>query len=347
MQRLRGRHPMCRSQPRSQSVSHHSCTSLPAQHQRKHGPAQSVSHVFFDLQGVTNNLRGFRGEMMALAEAPGVVAVCKKFRSAATTATLTTDEQLQAQLLLDNDSSSSDGSEAGSPRAASPWNSLPLANTTNSSSSSGSPASSLQQPGRSSSPRARCSSPRQVPVLQVEVDVVADEGLTWIEVKNQELFGVASGHYVGGSHGKGLAEQVSQLLAVAALPEHKRRGHCPQVVVYFPSGVDPEVAAALAQLGAKVADGPGSLAALCGVVGNSVTNLDVTTLCALVSEVSWRDPNCDALQVKRSAVNSSGTQGIEYASSAHPKICIGVGGHLLGLLKIAAVSRVWPAGQAV
>lgn len=117
------------------------------------------------------------------------------------------------------------------------------------------------------------------------------------EVKNQELFGLHSGHYLGGSgKGKGLAEQVAQMLAVAAAPEHKRRGRSPQVVVYFPSGVDDEVAAALTALGAKVANGTGSLAAVCGIVGNNVTNLDVTTLCALVSEVSWRDPYCDELQ---------------------------------------------------
>jgi hypothetical protein len=117
------------------------------------------------------------------------------------------------------------------------------------------------------------------------------------EVKNQELFGVHSGHYLGGSgKGKGLAEQVAQMLAVAAAPQHKRRGRSPQVVVYFPSGVDDEVAAALTALGAKVANGTGSLAAVCGIVGNNVTNLDVTTLCALVSEVSWRDPYCDELQ---------------------------------------------------
>jgi hypothetical protein len=116
------------------------------------------------------------------------------------------------------------------------------------------------------------------------------------EVKNQELFGVQSGHFVGGSHGKGLAEQVEHMLVVAAAPEHKRRGRSPQVVVFFPSGVDAEVAAALTELGAKVANGPNSLAPLCGMVANNVTNLDVTTLCALVSEVTWRDPQSEALK---------------------------------------------------
>jgi hypothetical protein len=121
-------------------------------------------------------------------------------------------------------------------------------------------------------------------------------GACFAEVKNQELFGVQSGHFVGGSHGKGLAEQVEQMLAVAGAPEHKRRGRSPQVVVFFPSGVDAEVAAALTGLGAKVANGPNSLALLCGVVANNVTNLDVTTLCALVSEVTWRDPQSETLK---------------------------------------------------
>lgn len=110
---------------------------------------------------------------------------------------------------------------------------------------------------------------------------------------------MASGHFVGGTRGakgRGLADQVADMLAVAAHPEHRRRGRSPQVVVFFPSGVDDEVAAALTQLGAKVASGPGSLAAVCGVTCNNVINLDVTTLCALVSEVSWRDPDSEALQ---------------------------------------------------
>jgi len=47
--------------------------------------------------------------------------------------------------------------------------------------------------------------------LQVEVDVVACDGLAWIEVKNQELFGVDSVHYAGSNSYKGLKQQVSRL----------------------------------------------------------------------------------------------------------------------------------------
>lgn len=268
------------------------------------------------LQGVTNNLRGFRGEMMALREAPGVVAVCRKFRAPATAGEGASQLQQHASQ-LDSDSSSSSsgsyGSDVESPRAGrrltpdgmvvslasfSPSHSSGLADPlqlpAQYAPATGNRSSRSQRSDRSSS--SSSSRPAAPAVLQVEVDVVADDGLTWIEVKNQELFGVASAHFVGGSHGKGLAEQVGHMLAIAAQPEHKRRGRSPQVVVYFPSGVDGEVAAALTALGAKVANGVGSLAPLCGVVGNNVTNLDVTTLCALVSEVSWRDPHCEALQ---------------------------------------------------
>jgi hypothetical protein len=151
--------------------------------------------------------------------------------------------------------------------------------------------------------------------LLVEVDVVAHEGLTWIEVKNQvresahncsvlcampwllnaaacctrcaetahklsppvnchenrvytcclimycvskqEWFGLDSVHWMGSSHAKGLVQQVQALQAVAAAPVNSRRWRCPEVVVYFPSGVSREVAGALRDMGVVVADGPG------------------------------------------------------------------------------------------
>lgn len=71
---------------------------------------------------------------------------------------------------------------------------------------------------------------------EVEVDVVADRGLSWIEVKNQELFGVASAHFKGGSHTKGLEEQVQRLLAVAADPCNHRQGLAPQVGLLLAAG---------------------------------------------------------------------------------------------------------------
>jgi hypothetical protein len=68
-----------------------------------------------------------------------------------------------------------------------------------------------------------------------------------------------------------------------------------QVVCFFPSGVDASVVRALEGLGAKVACGPGSLAPLCGRTSPPITNLDVTAMCALVSEVCWRAPGCEVL----------------------------------------------------
>lgn len=73
----------------------------------------------------------------------------------------------------------------------------------------------------------------------------------------QELFGLDSVHWQGSSHTKGLAQQVAALQAVAAAPVNSRRWRCPAVVVFFPSGVSAEVAAALRAMGVAVADGPG------------------------------------------------------------------------------------------
>jgi hypothetical protein len=73
----------------------------------------------------------------------------------------------------------------------------------------------------------------------------------------QELFGLDSVHWLGSSHAKGLAQQVAALQAVAAAPVNSRRWRCPDVVVFFPSGVSREVAGALQGMGVVVADGPG------------------------------------------------------------------------------------------
>jgi hypothetical protein len=46
-----------------------------------HAAAHFLHTLSPTMQGIVNNLRGFHGELMALHEAPGVVAVCKKFTS--------------------------------------------------------------------------------------------------------------------------------------------------------------------------------------------------------------------------------------------------------------------------
>lgn len=75
----------------------------------------------------------------------------------------------------------------------------------------------------------------------------------------QERFGVDSIHWLGSpGHGKGLAQQVADLQAVAAAPINHIRWRAPDIVVYFPSGVDEGVAAALRDQGVKVAVGPGA-----------------------------------------------------------------------------------------
>lgn len=60
--------------------------------------------------------------------------------------------------------------------------------------------------------------------------------------------------------------QVMDLVTVAAAPVNTRHWRAPEVVVYFPSGVTGEVAAAIMDLGATVADGPGELAWFTGVL---------------------------------------------------------------------------------
>lgn len=101
-----------------------------------------------------------QGEMLALQEAPGVVAVCKKFRASAAANGSHQQHQLSAvQSDSSSDTSSSDGSEAGSPRAAGVPDAGPGITIGNGSNRGSSPAAAE---------------------LLVEVDVVADYGLTWI-----------------------------------------------------------------------------------------------------------------------------------------------------------------------
>jgi hypothetical protein len=101
--------------------------------------------------------------MMALQEAPGVVAVCKKFRTAGSS---TTQQQL---LRRGSDSSSSDGSDAESPRAQ-----------LSASAAAGSSPGGLWQQQATTSKDSGSLRAATAAGLQVEVDVVADDGLTWI-----------------------------------------------------------------------------------------------------------------------------------------------------------------------
>ncbi|KAI8465419.1 MAG: hypothetical protein J3K34DRAFT_461429 [Monoraphidium minutum] len=168
------------------------------------------------VQGIVNNIRGLVSELQALCEAPGAVAVVKKFR--------------------------------------------------------GPPAGGGGGGGGGG----------------VEVDVVAHGGQTWIEVKGCQVFGLGSARWAGP---QGLKAQVEAMLAAAAAPGNAARFRPPQVVVYCPFGADPEVVAELEAMGASAAVGIGSLAGLPEPhPPPAVTNLDTTTMCGLVSEVSHRPP---------------------------------------------------------
>lgn len=131
-----------------------------------------------------------QGEMAALQEAPGVIAVCKKFRASATARGSPQQEQLsaaQSQLHSDSSSTSSSSNSIGSD---------------NSSSDSSSEAGSPRAAGTAGGSGSRGASPAAE--LLVEIDVVADYGLTWIGrahgVGGREQGGCLShvGHVVDG-----------------------------------------------------------------------------------------------------------------------------------------------------
>ncbi|KAG2494085.1 hypothetical protein HYH03_007725 [Edaphochlamys debaryana] len=124
----------------------------------------------------------------------------------------------------------------------------------------------------------------------VEVDVVAQGGHCWVEVKNQERFGTESVHWTGAArHVKGLRRQAQELVAVAAAPQHQRRWRAPAVVLFFPQpgGAGADVEAELRAMGVHVAVGPDALSRLPPPPPPpAATCLDVTAMCGLVSYMS-------------------------------------------------------------
>lgn len=121
----------------------------------------------------------------------------------------------------------------------------------------------------------------------VEVDVVAQGGHCWIEVKCHEQFSRASSHWHGrDSHGKGLQQQVRQQLAVASAPCNALRWRAPALVLHFPLGVDEGVRQQLHSMGVHVT--AGALSATClppPPPAPTRVNLCTTAMCALVAEV--------------------------------------------------------------
>ncbi|DBA72354.1 TPA: hypothetical protein ACH3X2_010511 [Trebouxia sp. C0005] len=133
----------------------------------------------------------------------------------------------------------------------------------------------------------------------VEVDVVAQQGLAWIEVKAHEPFDTDSSQWLGNpGHFKGLEQQAKQQLRIAKAACNQLMWQAPTVLFHFPQGVYTDVKTQLTAMGVLVS-GPGLFdpALLPPMLpAPSVSNLDVTTLCALVSEVSHADPKGPELQ---------------------------------------------------
>lgn len=124
-----------------------------------------------------------------------------------------------------------------------------------------------------------------------EVDVVLEHA--WVEVKSHSTFGLHSQHWLGNSgHTKGLLQQAAEQLAIAAAPCNAVRWTPPAIVFHFSGGVSADVAHELRAMGITVT-GPGPISSdqLPPVPPPPASvNLDVTTLCALVSELTNADP---------------------------------------------------------
>jgi hypothetical protein len=84
----------------------------------------------------------------------------------------------------------------------------------------------------------------------VEVDVVADNGRTWIDSKRVEPFGLESNNWTGKPGKQGLKVQAEEMVRSAS--QNPVDGVPPTVVIDFPLGVSPEVAAALRAMGIQV-----------------------------------------------------------------------------------------------
>ncbi|EFJ51579.1 hypothetical protein VOLCADRAFT_87742 [Volvox carteri f. nagariensis] len=215
------------------------------------------------VQGIINNLRGFKGELLAAQTAPGVVGVLRRF---------------QARVVLPPEAAPpsstaatrpADGPQGGDRSdgivcavAAAVGQKRLLADV-----AGGSPGGGG---GRGEGRREEVLAAEGPSAAATSAAAETEEGHCWIEVKNQEMFGLESVHWTGAArHVKGLRRQLEELLAVAAAPQHARRWRAPRVVLFFPSGVHRNVRQQLEARGAYVAVGP-----------------DVTTMCGLVSEVS-------------------------------------------------------------
>ncbi|GAX81285.1 hypothetical protein CEUSTIGMA_g8717.t1 [Chlamydomonas eustigma] len=254
------------------------------------------------IQGIVNNIRGFQGELLAAHAAPGVVGLMKRF-------SISKEEAAQLSSTLSQEDSGSQrkrmrlqpenlGTTTKCPSLDSANASLDSANVSTSFSSSGPmverPQDDIDRLQSSSTASASgalsdwCTEKllKGKKKLEVEVDVIAQDGSAWIEVKSQEIFGLESIHWTGAPTVKGLQQQVQELLLVAQCERHWRRWTAPRIVLFFPSGTDDGVKHKLQAMGILVAEGVDALTTLPPApAAPRVANLDVTTMCALVSEV--------------------------------------------------------------
>ena len=83
-----------------------------------------------------------------------------------------------------------------------------------------------------------------------DVDVVADNGKTWIDNKSVKPFGLESSNWKGHGDKQGLKKQAEKLLKTAQ--QNPVEGVPPKVVIEFPEGVTREVAQELQKMGVEV-----------------------------------------------------------------------------------------------
>ena len=83
-----------------------------------------------------------------------------------------------------------------------------------------------------------------------DVDVVANNGKTWIDNKSVKPFGLESSNWKGHGDKQGLKKQAEKLLKTAQ--QNPVEGVPPKVVIEFPEGVTREVAQELQKMGVEV-----------------------------------------------------------------------------------------------
>ena len=85
---------------------------------------------------------------------------------------------------------------------------------------------------------------------KVDVDVVADNGKTWIDNKNVKPFGLESSTWKGKDKKDGLKLQAEDLIKSAR--QNPVDGVPPKIVIEFPQGVSREVVQELQKMGVEV-----------------------------------------------------------------------------------------------